>query len=181
VCGKNLLEILNPRGRKDKMEGSEFIKLNRNLLSISSLIVLSAIALNILYFNTEVKGADWKFLGKTNEFNYYYDVESVTHPSKDITKVQTKNASINDKGKDLVLRLLREAKADKRSIKAYENYTHSVVVHEIRCSDKMARIISIADCNNKGTVLASKVFRNPEWNSVDPGGIGDLLYQEVCR
>lgn len=92
-----------------------------------------------------------------------------------------KNASINDKGKDLVLRLLREAKADRRSIKAYENYTHSVVVNEIRCSDRMARIISMADYNNKGVALGSKAFRNPEWDSVDPGGIGDLLYQEVCR
>jgi hypothetical protein len=163
------------------MGSNEFNKLKRNLFSVRSLIVLSAIGLIILYFNKEVKGADWKFLGKTNEFNFYYDVESVIHPSKDITRVQVKNASINDKGKDLVLRTLREAKAGRRSIKAYENYTHSIVVNEIRCSDKMARIISTADYNNKDMVLASHTFRNPEWDSINPGGIGDLLYKEVCR
>ena len=85
------------------------------------------------------------------------------------------------KGKDLVLRLLREAKTDRGSIKAYENYNYSVVVNEIKCSAKMARIISVADYNNKGIVLASHAFRNPEWNSINPGGIGDLLYKEVCR
>jgi hypothetical protein len=178
VGGKNLLEILNPSRRKDKMEGNKFNKLKRNLFSVRSLIVLSAIGLIILYFNTEVKGGDWRFLGKTNEFNFYYDVESVTHPSKDIIRVQVKNTSINDKGKDLVL---RAAKTDKRSTKGYENYTHSITVHEIRCSAKMARIVSVADYNNKDMVLVSHAFRNPEWDSVNPAGIGDLLYKEVCR
>ncbi len=163
------------------MEGNKFNKLKRNLFSIRSLIVFFAVGLIIFNFSTEVKGADWKFLGKTNEFNHYYDVESITYPSKDITRVPVKMASINNKGKDLVLRTLREAKAGRRPIKAYENYTHSIVVNEIRCSDKMARIISVADCNNKGIVLGSHAFRNPEWDSINPGGIGDLLYKEVCR
>jgi hypothetical protein len=181
VGGKNLLEILNPRGRKDEMEGSEFNKLKRKLLSVRFLIVLSAISLTILYFNKEVKGADWKFLGKTNEFNHYYDAESITHPSKNITRVQVKMVSINNKGKDLVLRQLRAAKTDKRSTKAYVNYTHSIAFHEIRCFAKMARIISVADYNDKGMVLASHTYRDPEFSSIDPEGIGDLLYKEVCR
>ncbi len=160
------------------MGGNEFNKLKRNLFSVRSLIVLSAIGLIFLYFNTEVKGADWKVLGKTNEFNYYYDVESITHPSKDIIRVQVKNTSINNKGKDLVL---RAAKEDGRSTKGYENYAHGITVHEIKCSSKMARIISFADYNNKNKVLASHTFRNPEWQSINPNGIGDLLYKEVCR
>lgn len=160
------------------MQGNEFNRLKHNLFPVRSLIVISAIGLIIFSINTEVKGGDWRFLGKTNEFNFYYGVESITHPSKDIARVQVKNASINNKGKDLVL---QTAKEDGRSTKGYENYTHSITLHEIRCSAKMARIISVTDYNNKGIVLASHAFRNPEWDPINPGGIGDLLYREVCR
>jgi hypothetical protein len=140
--------------------------------------ILYGIGLLVFYFNTESKGADWKFLGKTNEFYFYYDVESVTRTSKDIVRVRAKNVSINDKGKNLVL---RAAKEDRRPTKGYEQYTHTIMVHEIRCPNNMARIISVADYNNKDKVLASHTFRNPEWDSIDPDGVGDLLYKEVCR
>ena len=45
----------------------------------------------------------------------------------------------------------------------------------------MLRIISVADYNDKGMVLASHTNRDPEWSSIDPAEIGDLLYKEVCR
>ncbi len=160
------------------MEGNKVNKVKWILFLIRPLIVFFALELITFNFNAEVKGADWKFLGKTNEFNHYYDVESVTYPSKDITRVPVKMASINSKGRDLVLRAAQE---DRRSTKGYENYTHTIMVHEIRCSAKLVRIISVADYNNKGIPLASHAFRNPEWDSINPGGIGDLLYKEVCR
>ena len=57
--------------------------------SLSVKLGVILIGLIILTY-AEVWGTDWKVYGETDKATFYYDTESITHPSKDVVRVWTK-------------------------------------------------------------------------------------------
>jgi len=118
----------------------------------------------------EVWGADWKLYAVHESFEAYYDAQSITRPSKNIVRVQTRS-NITDLG---VLYLMRERG------NAYENLTHFIMLSEINCKEKKVRPLSITYYDKNGGVIYSS--NSPgQFDSIVPGTNVEVLYKEVCK
>lgn len=137
----------------------------------SLLSKLGVVLIGLAIFGyAEVWGADWKLYAVHESFLAYYDGQSITRPSKNIVRVQTRS-NITDQG---VLYLMRERG------NAYENLTHFIMLSEINCKEKKVRPLSITYYDNKGGVIYSSSSPG-QFDSIDPGTNVEILYKEVCK
>lgn len=121
--------------------------------------------------STEAWGTDWKAYGGTNDGVFYYDIENITHPSKNIIRFWHK-AIFSEAG-------IREAV--NTFGKDYENLDHSISLREINCSEKMIRSLAVTYYSNDGAVLDSAMDYEAEWHLIDSTAIIESLYQRLCE
>jgi len=137
----------------------------------SLLVKLGVILIGLTIFGcVEVWGAEWKLYFVHESFLAYYDVQSITRPSKNIVRVQTRS-NITDQG---VLYLMRERGNE------YENLTHFIILSEINCIEKTVRSLSITYYDNKGGVIYSSSSPG-QFDSIVPGTNVEILSKEVCK
>jgi hypothetical protein len=136
---------------------------------LGKLGVILVIGLTIFGY-AEVWGAEWKFYGSSEKVFYYYDTQSITHPSKDIVRVWER-WDYTEKGVlDKVGKFGKE----------YENLSHTIFLWEINCSEKKDRGLSLTHYDHKGSAIHS--IRSPsEWSFITPESIGEIMYKEVCK
>ena len=131
--------------------------------------VILAVGLAIFGY-TEVWGADWKLYGSNDKGEYYYDTRGITHPSKNIVRVWTRQ-NLTEKGVlDMVGKFGKE----------YENLSHTISLWEINCSEQENRGLSLTHYDRKGSTIYS-ISSPSDWNFIVPESITDSLYKEVCK
>jgi hypothetical protein len=118
----------------------------------------------------EVWGADWRFYGGCENFLGYYDVQSITRPSKNVVKVMIKW----ELTKNGVLFLVRDFS------KKYLNLSYAINLVEINCAKKKTHFVSHTTFNNMGLIIESSSSLS-EWPYIIPDSIAESLYEEVCK
>jgi hypothetical protein len=102
-----------------------------------------------IYSYAEVWGADWKLFTTTkNGDTYYYDPESITHPSKDIVRVWTKDIPSGEKivpGRDEVY------------------YRYAKILFEFHCVEREYRILFRVFYSQDDRVLSSVNPEDEQW------------------
>jgi hypothetical protein len=136
----------------------------------SSSVKLGVILIGLAIFGyMEVWGADWKLFSSIDEADLYYDVESITHPSKGVVRVWTKSVYTGESASEIVVRVGEE----------YKNVTSSVDLKEINCSERKYRIVFTAYYSTDGILDSeSKVT---EWRYIAPKAVLDKLLKALCK
>lgn len=115
-------------------------------------------------------GADWKFYSFNDLAESYYDVQSITRPSKNVVRVWER-MNFTEKGiMDMVVRFGP----------SYKNLSFSMCLYEINCIEKKARILSLAHYDDKRDVIHTTSFQG-EWTFIIPESVVENLYEEICK
>ena len=139
-------------------------------LLVVSKVVMAIVGLAI-FAHAEVWGADWKYLGQSDERVFYYYPENISHPLKGAVKVWSRT-DYTEKGLMGMVEKLGSR---------YENFKYSLDLWELKCANKMARNIVTTYHSKSGEVLDSKKYDYPKWKSIAPGSIEDFLHKAVCK
>ncbi len=133
---------------------------------------LKAIAIGLIIFTcAEARGADWKLFASNSEMgNFYYDVQRITHPSKDIVRVWVR-LEYTEKGISRSVNELGEA---------VKNLSYAIGLEEINCSGKRTRTLFFSHYSKEKTVLHTS-SRDGEWTDIVPDSNWEDLYKAVCK
>lgn len=124
----------------------------------------------IIFAYVDVSGEDWKFYTQGLYGDYFYDAEGITRPSKNIVRVWVK-----------VEYSLRGAHEMFRELgKEYKNINYAKVLHEINCSERKWRTLSITRYSKEGEVIGSS-SREGEWDRILRESLVEALYKWVCN
>lgn len=125
----------------------------------------------------EARGKNWVWFSDSGNCSWYYDKTRIkTMPNKHI-RVWTREET------DDVNTYIDDLNKKKLPTKGYENFSHSLSLHEIDCNSENKEIISFVDYDNEGKVLSTFSISKEEINMepVVPGSIMDALYKVVCK
>ncbi len=114
---------------------------------------------------------DYRMFGENDEGVFYYDTQSVTHPSKETVKVWIKE-TFRGTGAHILSRELGQH---------YENLDHSVFQEELNCKDRMARHLSLTLYAKDGTILYSRTNILEEYEPIGSNSVIEKLYKAVCK
>ena len=124
---------------------------------------------------SEAQGAEWKPIGKSDTYEYYYDAENITRLPGNIVRVWNK-AVFNDKGVAEVVRELGSR---------YKEVYNSVEGYELNCPDKKARPVSLTYYSKKEAILGSSQSGSftieMKWDPIAPETAIELVYKAVCK
>jgi hypothetical protein len=143
----------------------------------SLLVKLGVIFIGILVIAcVEVGAEDWVFYGKTDKYSCFYDVKSISHPSKNFVKVLEKQ-DYTKTGVNFIVEELG---------KKYENLSHLITLWQINCADKKFRFLSLTYYSREKTVIYSwKVLyssgTSEEWSPFVADSLGERLYRALCK
>jgi len=138
--------------------------------SLSVKLGVILIGLIILTY-AEVWGTDWKVYGETDKATFYYDTESITHPSKDVVRVWTKQV-YTEKG-------IIEMVGDFGEI--FRTLNDSIDLREYHCVDKKYCLLYITFYSTDGEVLSTVNYSEPMWYFIVPRSIGEDIYDILCK
>ncbi|MGA2516898.1 MAG: surface-adhesin E family protein [Thermodesulfobacteriota bacterium] len=127
-------------------------------LSVNLGIILMGLA---IFGYAEVWGADWKLYSTYENFLKYYDVQSVTRPSKNIVRVWER---INYTDKGVTWWVMKHGPG-------FKDVSFSTVLNEINCIEKKLRILSLIIYDNKGEVISSP-SSSSEWAFITTESMG---------
>jgi hypothetical protein len=133
-------------------------------LRLISLFGSIMIALGILN-HTGAYGADWKFLRTDLQGEFFYDMENITHPSKNTVGVWLKIVYSE--------RFKKEGDLDRLS--------QSVGLWEIDCQNKKTCLLSTSHYSEEGEISVPQIWLPPDWKSVTSNTVLDALYKELCK
>ena len=104
-------------------------------------------------------GANWKQWFRMGDHVIYYDIESITRPSKNIVRVWTKYVF------------------EKNSILDYQ-----LTLYEIDCTQRIARELSASTYTKEGKLVkeGSEVHLK-DWFLIEPGSMAEVLLKKVCK
>jgi hypothetical protein len=139
-------------------------------------VMFAVIGYMIFFSCMEGWGADWKSLGKNDEYEFYLDTESITPSQENMFRVSVK-AVFTDKG---VITLMKLFGTEYKTLDRQEG------LMELNCSNKMILDLFSTFHSNGGGVLDStptggKMRVSNEWEFITPGSFDELLYQEICE
>jgi hypothetical protein len=143
----------------------------------------------ILFCPTRAGAEHWKLYHISESHFCFYDVNSVARYKKTV-RVSEKWVVRQIKKHNLLEAIKEMDEIDNRSGRvmsddSYRDRINSLAVQEtkrlfeIRCLDRMYRIISGIDCDRQGTVIDG--LPSSKWNSVKPDSIMESLYKKVCQ
>jgi hypothetical protein len=138
---------------------------------------LGVILIGLCIFDyAEVWGADWKqWIRISDESIYYYDTESITHPSKNIVRVWTKYI-FPEEG-------IRKRMKTGEKIAGIEDVLDCrLSLYEVNCAQRMAREVSVFTYSMTGKFLPaySDVFLK-DWFLIEPESMAEILLKKVCK
>lgn len=177
-------------------------------LSVKLGVILFVIGLIFGY--AEAWDTDWKFYGNDGENAFYYDEESITSTTKHIVRVWVRIIRIDDLNKakeeehEVILKSIKQKISEKKEIskeeidKLYAEYLEASkemekkllnylfirekrMLEEIRCADKMIRIISGAEYDKVGKAFYYFSNSPTKWIRIISETMSEALYKQVCR
>jgi hypothetical protein len=138
-------------------------------LSANFAIVFLLIGFAVLG-GSETSWAEWTLFDKTDDADFYCDIEDIARPSSGIDTVWTKQV-YTKKGVEDRVGLFG---------KNFEQLDHSIDLVELDCLGKLALSLSIVYFSKDGSVLNIKESDN-RWQFISSNPIYDALYWKVCR
>ena len=135
-----------------------------NRLKIKLLTFVVVVGL-VMFSNTEIGGADWRFLQKDFQGEFFYDAEKITRSSGNTVGIW--------------LKIIYSEKFIKEE--GFGDLKQTIGLWEIDCKDKKACLLSTSHYAKEEEISAPQVWLSPEWKSITPGTIMDTLYQELCK
>ena len=144
-------------------------------MRITSLLTV-VISFSIV-ISSVTEGADWKYYGRTEWGDSYYDRQSIKRISQDILAVWTKDVVTSKKQKDL---MLKSRQGYDSSPRGFRDYAVELSLKEINCSTEEVRYLAIVDYNAVNKIIDS-VDVTGKWCQVVPYSIGEDLYNIVCK
>ncbi len=132
---------------------------------MKSLFKLGVVLIGLVIFTyAEVWGSDWKqWIRSSDKSIYYYDIESITRPSKNIVRVWTKyDFDKGDKTKD--------------------SLDCQLTLYEINCAQRIARQLSVSTYTKEGKLVmeGSGVYLKA-WFLIEPESTAEVLLKAVCK
>jgi hypothetical protein len=124
----------------------------------------------IIFGYVEVRGADWEKYDESETMAFYYAVESITHPSKDVVRVWEKRV-YKVKG---ITEMVEEFG------NKYETLSHMLILSELDCVEKKMKGLSFVNYSTGGKILSSS-SSGFDWAFIDPDSIGETLYKILCK
>jgi hypothetical protein len=140
------------------------------------MIILLIFIGGLFLAGSEAEGTDWKRYSHDDLFLFYYDSDNIIRTSKDIVKTWEVRIAKNQKAKDLITQIQKNAG---RSIKGYEDIASQEFSYEINCSKKRIRIMSFEDFDDKGSILNSYNVAL-EWIDIAPKTVFETLSKIAC-
>jgi hypothetical protein len=137
--------------------------------------ILVVIGFSIFTY-TEVWGDDWKYFSRDDKGGYFYVPEYISHPSKNIVTVRTKQV-FTEKG------VMNAVKGIESMEGKHETLHHAISLYEFDCADKKFNISVMEFYSKDGKFLFSLDYylKPPDWNHIDPGSTEERLYEIVCK
>ena len=120
---------------------------------------------------------DWRYYGRTEWGDSYYDRQSIKKISQDILEVWTKEVVTSKKQKDLMIKSRRGYDSAPRG---FRDYAVELSLKEINCSTGEMRYLAIVDYNAVNKIIDS-VDVTGKWRQVIPDSILEDLYNIVCK
>jgi hypothetical protein len=120
-------------------------------------------------------GADWQFYARGEEYEFFYDAESITSPDKNQVKVWVK--IVADEG------MVRRRFAASGKTPADEDlFSYQKVLTEINCSERKQRNLTINNYSKIGKYLSSYAASAlGDWQLIVPESFGEMLHKKVCK
>ena len=118
-----------------------------------------------MFSNTEIGGADWRFLQKNFQGDFFYDAERITRSSGNTVGIW--------------LKIIYSEKFIKEE--GFDDLKQTIGLWEIDCKDKKACLLSTSHYAKEEEISSPQVWLPPEWKSIAPDTIMDALYQELCK
>jgi hypothetical protein len=115
--------------------------------------------------------ADWKIYAGTDEGLFYYDAESITHPSAGVVHFRHK-ATFSEIGIGRVVEAFGQE---------YKNLAYSISVREMNCSEKKVRSLGVTYFSTDGKTLDVAVDAKAEWHPIEPTAMIEGLFQKLCK
>jgi len=113
---------------------------------------------------------DYRRYGENDEGIFFYDIESITHPSEETVGVWVREV-FSGTGRRAVSRALGGGDDD---------LDQSVSQEELNCKDKTFRRLSLALYNKDGNVMSSSKTLAERFKPIEPNSINEVLYDAVC-
>jgi hypothetical protein len=125
------------------------------------------IGLTVL-FPTATLGADWKFLQRNANGDFFYDAENITYSSEQMVGVWLKV-------------VYSERFKEQESL---NNFSQTIGFWEISCRDGMIRLLSSSH-HSKGEEMLPpshpRVYLTPDWEPIPANTVLDALRMMVCK
>ncbi|MGA3209440.1 MAG: surface-adhesin E family protein [Syntrophales bacterium] len=136
------------------------------------------IGLLAIFAYARVEGADWRSFGVFGPYAYQYDSESVNFEAGRI-KVWVDYFVTSNESRDWVI---QRRKKKGYSIKGYEDYTHSLSLWIIDCSNNKWGVLKGNDYDGKGRLLESLTPpKSINWLEIIPTSAVGVLRKVICR
>jgi hypothetical protein len=129
-----------------------------------------------LFGTTAGWGADWQFYAKGEEYEFFYDAESITAPDKNQVKVWVKIVADEEMVKRRFLAASGKIPADE------DLFSYQKLLTEINCAERKQRNLTINNYSKNGKYLSSSAASTlGDWQMILPESFGDMLYKKVCK
>jgi hypothetical protein len=135
------------------------------------MLILVSVGMLLSHGYSGAEGEDILY-GVTRYLLLYYNPKSITHPSKDIIRLQIKVVTKCNDAKDW-------------TVKEHPNcanvpWSHVITTTEINCSTGQDRDIESVGYNKEGEPAGSS-SEETEWSDIAPESNTDTLYHLMCR
>ncbi len=89
--------------------------------------------------------------------------------------------TLKDEGGATKTEFLRNRRTQGLRTHGYEDYSHTLELDEYNCTKGEGRVLSHLDYDDKGNVIDSTTYKNPDWTYIVPNSIGESLLRAVCK
>ncbi len=118
-----------------------------------------------------VSPEDWRFYARSEFGSYWYDGENIDRLPAHLLRVRQKLV-LSDQGKmNLAAELGKE----------YEKAYQAIILRELDCLSRKSRILELTFCSKEGEVIKRESYHLPEWDSISPDSVDDVLYGSLCQ
>jgi hypothetical protein len=137
---------------------------------------LSALLISLFIFVPVAGwGVDWQFYGKGEEYDVFFDADTVKHLDKNRVQVWIKYVA----DEEMIKRSYERA----GKIPLNEDFfAYQKVLVEINCAERKQRNLGANNYSMTGKYLSSPPASTlGDWQIIIPDSLGDNLHKQVCK
>jgi hypothetical protein len=117
------------------------------------------------FSGAKTEGADWKFLKTSFQGEFFYDTENITRSPENTVGVW--------------LRIVYSKEFKQKE--GLDHLSQTVGLWEINCKNKEVCLLSTTHYSGESEILPPQVWLPPEWKSIGPDTIIEVLRKELCK